>query len=365
MTQGTTGSPARARTTSTPVKPLDLPIRVPLIHGETNASYLSRTAAANGMELPHLLKVLHHGRLPAAATTRVRPNLQEVLVSEEAATRLATLVERDEHQLRRALPNLRPDRMPTVSRAAVRITVWPEEPGAGPLKACPLCREEGAWLVAAGHRWRPCSCGRRWQCGDGGGYLIDTTPVPDLGRALQQHRAFDHRLGPAGDALVADAHQVMLWWWASKQVARELWRAREDALGVGPRLRRHQAAPAVVYPEAVVMAEAMDAWEQLRGSKQASAGPGCPASPTGSANLASWTAGRASRCGTGSSCIRTSPTARPRGAGRKSGAGVGSQTFTNGHATAACSGRIPACAGCSASICPRSPRSAPIATVVL
>jgi hypothetical protein len=106
--------------------------------------------------------------------------------------------------------------------------------------------------------------------GDDGGYIIDTTPVPDLARALMRHRAFDHRLGPAGDALVADAHQVTLWWWASKQVARDLWRAREDALPVGPRLRRRQAAPAVVYPEAVTLAAAMSEWEEQRARSGAS-----------------------------------------------------------------------------------------------
>ncbi|MET7905848.1 hypothetical protein ABZS86_32060 [Streptomyces sp. NPDC005355] len=44
--------------------------------------------------------------------------------------------------------------------------------------------------------------------GDDGGYLINTGPLPDLGRALLRHRALDHRLGPAGDALVADARQA-------------------------------------------------------------------------------------------------------------------------------------------------------------
>ncbi|MEJ8654923.1 TniQ family protein [Streptomyces sp. MS1.AVA.3] len=262
MTQGTTGSP-RARTTK-PLRPSDLPIRVPLIHGETNASYLSRTAAANGLALPRLLKALHHGRLPGRGTVKVLPHLQEVHLSTDAVDRLTTLVERDQEQLQRALPGLHTAQLLNVPGAAIRITVWADDPGAGPLKACPLCLEDGAWLVAAGHRWRPCSCGRRWQCGDDGGYLIDTTPLPEIGRALQRHRAFDHKRGPAGDALVADAHQVTLWWWASKQFARDLWRHREDTLPVGPKLRRRQAAPAVVYPEAVRLAEAMDEWETRR-----------------------------------------------------------------------------------------------------
>lgn len=63
---------------------------------------------------------------------------------------------------------------------------------------------------------------------------------------------------------------MTLWWWASKQAARDLWRAREDALPVGPKLRRRQAAPAVVYPEAVALAEAMNQWEERRGKADAS-----------------------------------------------------------------------------------------------
>jgi hypothetical protein len=264
MTRGSNGSaPASARTAGRPVTTADLPIRVPLIHGETTASFLARTAAANGIGHRVLLEALHRGRLSLPGAD-VRPQAAELFLTAAAAGRLAALVERPVDQLHRALPNLRTGRLLDGRAAALRVVPWPEELGARPLKACPLCLEDGAWLVAAGQRWRPCGCGRRWMAGDGGGYLIDTGPVPDLSRALMRHRAFGHRLGPAGDALVADAHQVTLWWWVSKQVARELWRTREDALPVGPRLRRRQAAPAVVYPEAVALAEAMNEWEERR-----------------------------------------------------------------------------------------------------
>ncbi|MGA4844675.1 TniQ family protein [Streptomyces sp. G45] len=261
MTQGTKGTP-KPRTTSKPLKKTDLPIRVPMIHGETTASYLARTAAANGIEAGRLLKALHQGRLPGGTFAAVRPHLQEARLSPKAVARLAALVERDEDQLRRALPGLHPDHLLSTAGAQVHITSWPDAVGEGPLKACPLCLEDGAWLVADGHRWRPCTCGRRWQCGDDHGYLIDTTPLPEIGRALRDHRAFDHKLGPAGDALVADAHQVTLWWWVSRQVAHEQWREREDALGFTRHRRR--AAPAVVYPEAVRLAAAMNDWETRR-----------------------------------------------------------------------------------------------------
>ncbi|MET9956320.1 TniQ family protein [Streptomyces sp. NPDC006339] len=261
MTQGTKGAP-KPRTTSKPLKKTDLPIRVPLIHGETTASYLARTAAANGIEAGRLLKALHQGRLPGGTFAPVHPNLQETRLSQKAVTRLAELVERDEDQLRRALPGLRPEKLLGTAGAEVRISLWPEAAGEGPLKACPLCLEDGAWLVADGHRWRPCTCGRRWQCGDDNGYLIDTTPLPEIGAALRDHRALDHKLGPAGDALVADAHQITLWWWTSRQVAHDQWRERENTLGF-PKHRR-RAAPAVVYPEALLLADALNTWETLR-----------------------------------------------------------------------------------------------------
>ncbi|MFE4496056.1 hypothetical protein ACFRKD_26745 [Streptomyces niveus] len=241
----------------------DLPIRVPLIHGETTASYLRRTATANGLPLPTLLDSLAAGcELPDDGLT---PSREEVLLPADALARLVLLVDRDADQLGRALPGLAPDRLADTPN----ITPWPQEPGAAPLPACPLCMEPGAWLAAGGHRWRPCGCGRRWMAGDEGGYLVDTGPLPDLGRALARHRALMHRLGPVGDALVADAHQVMLWWWVSGQVGAQMWRAREDALGLTRHRRR--AAPVAVYPEAVTLAEAMWAWEEKRRRPGASA----------------------------------------------------------------------------------------------
>ncbi|MGW2865929.1 TniQ family protein [Streptomyces sp. NPDC001205] len=268
MTQGTTGSAAPTRTATKPLKTTDLPIRIPLIHGETNASFLLRTAAANHLPLPRLLKALHRGRASGLDKADVQPNLQELRLSPEALARLAALVERDEDQLRRALPGLHPEQLLKTVGPTVRITDWPDGLGIPPLKACPLCLEDDAWLVAHGHRWRPCDCARRWQCGDDGGYLIDTTSLPEIGRALMEHRAFDHRIGPAGDALVADAHQVVLWWWVNRQVAHEIWRRREDELGFGRHRRR--AAPAAVYPEALRLANAMEEWETRRTTPEAS-----------------------------------------------------------------------------------------------
>ncbi|MYT25997.1 hypothetical protein GTW69_37985 [Streptomyces sp. SID7760] len=249
--------------TPAPLTPDDLPIRVPLIHGETVVSFLTRTATANGLPLPRILDTLGGGcELPADGLS---PQREELLLPAEAVARLALLVNRDAAQLARALPTLSPER--TAGAEALAVTPWPDELGAAPLPACPLCMEPGAWLAAVGHRWRPCGCGRRWMAGDDGGYLVDTGPLPELGRALLRHRALVHRLGPAGDALAADAHQVMLWWWVSGQVSAQEWRAREDALGLTRHRRR--AAPVVVYPETITLAEAMGTWEERRRKRAA------------------------------------------------------------------------------------------------
>lgn len=89
-----------------PPRPSDLPIRVPLVHGETNGSFLARTASANGLALSRLLTALHHGRPPGRFPADLRPNVQEMLLSGQAVTRLAALTGRQEEQLRRALPAL-------------------------------------------------------------------------------------------------------------------------------------------------------------------------------------------------------------------------------------------------------------------
>jgi hypothetical protein len=240
---------------------VEVPLRVPLIAGETTASYLTRTAAANALEHSELLRALQPRR--GIRTPALRPTAAEIYLSPPSLHLLADLVRRPADQLARALPHLRTTHLLEDDTPQVRSAAWPRGAGRAPLPCCPLCMEEGAWLVSFGRRWTPCGCGRRWLVGDHGGYLIDTTPLPELARALLRHRSLVHRLGPAGDALVADAHQVALWWWVHRrQVGGQTWRRREDALGM-PKGRR-KTAPAVVYPETMTLAEAMWAWEQRR-----------------------------------------------------------------------------------------------------
>ncbi|MER6123026.1 TniQ family protein [Streptomyces sp. NPDC001795] len=241
--------------------PVEVPLRVPLIAGETTASYLARTAVANALTHSELLGALQPGR--RARPPALRPAAAEVYLSPPSLRLLADLVRRPVDQLARALPHLRTGPLLEADTPQVRSVTWPNGAGQMPLPCCPLCMEEGAWLVSFRRRWTPCGCGRRWLVGDRGGYLVDTTPLPELARALLRHRALLHRLGPAGDALVADAHQVALRWWVHRrQVGGEIWRRREDALGM-PKARR-KTAPAVVYPETMALAEAMWTWEQRR-----------------------------------------------------------------------------------------------------
>ncbi|MBK6017728.1 TniQ family protein [Streptomyces sp. MBT53] len=254
-------------TAPTPPVPLtadELPLRVPLIHGETNLSYLLRTATANGLGVGPLLDTLTDRALELP-DDGPSPQRDEVRLSPAALDRIAALVEREPEQLARALPGAHSDRLAETAQ----LDAWPGGLGSSPLPACPLCMEPGAWLAAEGHRWRPCGCGRRWMAGDDAGYLVDTGPVPALARALRGHRDLVHRLGPVGDALLADAHQVALWWWVHGQVAAEQWRADEDALGLVRHRRR--AAPVVVYPLAVALAERMWTWEERRRKPRASA----------------------------------------------------------------------------------------------
>ncbi|MEW1551462.1 TniQ family protein [Streptomyces tsukubensis] len=244
-----------------PITADELPLRVPLIPTETTLSLLTRTATANGAPLRALLAVLvaDETALPGEEPA---PQREELRLDAEGLGRLAALLGREREQLARTLPGARDEQLAD----AVRLTPWPADRGAAPLPACPLCMEPGAWLAAEGSRWRPCPCGRRWMIGDDGGALVDTGPVPDLARALHRHRDLVHRAGHVGDALVADALQVMLWWWTSGP-ALPVWRDREDALRMSRHRRR--AAPVAVYPEAVTLAEAMWTWEERRHHKNA------------------------------------------------------------------------------------------------
>ncbi|MFD9068384.1 hypothetical protein ACFVZ3_43515 [Kitasatospora purpeofusca] len=231
MTQRTT-PPARSRRTAA-LTAADLRVTVPLLTdpvGETTFSFLHRTAAANGLDTFRLLRVLHADRSGRPGAGAV-PGLHEARLTPAALEKLTSLTGRTAEELNRALPATRPPHLLDGPTAAVRLTAWPDTPGGAPLPACQLCQEPVAWLVPDSRRWGPCPCARRWATGDDRGHLLDTTPLPDLARARQRHQALVDRIGPAGEALVADAHQVALWWWTARQVGHDTWRTREEVLG--------------------------------------------------------------------------------------------------------------------------------------
>ncbi|GHK01775.1 hypothetical protein ACWEWI_35805 [Streptomyces sp. NPDC003753] len=58
---------------------VDVPLRVPLIAGETTASYLARTAAANALTHSEVLRALQPGR--RTRTSALRTAATEVYVS--------------------------------------------------------------------------------------------------------------------------------------------------------------------------------------------------------------------------------------------------------------------------------------------
>ncbi|KOG86012.1 hypothetical protein ADK38_33435, partial [Streptomyces varsoviensis] len=125
----------------------DLPIRVPLIQGETLASFLIRTSTANGLPVDTLLGALVEGA-PELPDDGLMPQREEVRLPAEGLAQLAALVGREPEQLARALPGVRPGGLVD----APTVEPWPRDLGAPPLPACPLCMEPGAWLAAEGHR---------------------------------------------------------------------------------------------------------------------------------------------------------------------------------------------------------------------
>ncbi|WP_237773372.1 hypothetical protein [Streptomyces luteocolor] len=81
----------------------------------------------------------------------------------------------------------------------------------------------------------------------------------------------ERRMGLYARALMADAQQVAEYWWQCRQMGRRgVWRVRQDTLGVDRSAL--WAVPLVVYPEAVVVAEAMAVRERQRAAGRSFAG---------------------------------------------------------------------------------------------
>lgn len=253
-----------------------LPRRVELIRGETLASYMGRLADRNGMAFEELAR-----RIGAPRTVgSVDAETEEVRLGAAARQCLAGVSGRAVEQMERALPSWAAGRIGARARHQVRVEAWPVEQR--PVQACALCvagrSQRPVWRVC-GEQWAVCTRHGRWT-GSGGRFQVELSRLPEVVEAHVRRVRLERRTGVYGRALMADAQQVAVYWWQCRQMgARGVWRRRQDVLGVDRSAL--WAVPLVVYPEAVVVAEAMAVRERQRAVGRSFAG-----GPAG------WTTGR-------------------------------------------------------------------------
>lgn len=231
-----------------------LPLQVPLVAGESVASFIGRLAAANGLRAADVLGYV------GGARREVDPQAVEIRLGAVALEALAVLAGRSVEQLRRVLP--------TTGRAGgqpVRVVAWTR--GQGVLQQCCICSRARcdaapAWLVSA-QQFDVCVRHGRWLGCAGSRSQLSLAELPEVVDAHERRRRFERRVGPYGHALLADAFQVAVYWWQCGQMAASgRWARREAALGLTR--RRLWAVPIVVYPEVVTVAEAMAVRERQR-----------------------------------------------------------------------------------------------------
>jgi hypothetical protein len=261
--------------TSEPLAPL--PRRVVPIHGETLASYLWRLAERNGMAFEELARHIGGPRTIGQAD----PQVEEVRLGPVAQQRLAQVSGRSVGQLERALPSWAHSRISARARRQVQIEAWPLDQA--PVQACALCvaghSERPVWRVS-GEQWAVCTRHGRWTGTAGGRFQVGLSELPEVVDAQVRRVRLERRTGMYARALMADAQQVAVYWWQCRQMgARGVWRRRQDMLGVDRSAL--WAVPLVVYPEAVIVAEAMAVRERQRAMGRSFAG-----GPAG------WTTGR-------------------------------------------------------------------------
>ncbi|MFJ1568721.1 TniQ family protein [Streptomyces erythrochromogenes] len=232
-----------------------LPLSVRLVAGESVASFIGRLAAANGLRAADVVGYVGGTR------REIDPQAVEVRLGEAAIEDLSVLAGRTVDQLRRSLPTVRRP----VHGSAVRVVVWPQ--GHGVVQQCELCcRAAGdgppAWLVAV-QAFDVCRRHARWLGCAGSHSQMSLAGLPEVVLAHERRRRFERRVGPYGQALLADAFQVAVYWWSCFQMAStDGWARREAVLGLTR--RRLWAVPIVVYPEVVTLAEAMAVRERQR-----------------------------------------------------------------------------------------------------
>ncbi|MGW6521724.1 TniQ family protein [Streptomyces sp. NPDC054962] len=254
-----------------------LPRRAVMVRGETVASYLWRLAGLNGMAFEELAR--HIGALRSIRAAD--PGTEEVRLGPVARQRLAEVSGQPLPRLAQALVSLNDNRISARARRQVEVESWPE--GWMPVRACAGCAagrgERPVWRVPGG-QWAVCVRHRRWTAGMRGEFQVGLERLPEVVEAHVRRVRLERRTGLYARALLADAQQVAVYWWQCRQMAwRGVWRERQEALGVDRSAL--WAVPLVVYPEAVVVAEAMAVRERQRAVGRSFAG-----SPAG------WSTGR-------------------------------------------------------------------------
>ncbi|MEU0786816.1 TniQ family protein [Streptomyces sp. NPDC006173] len=245
-----------------------LPRRAAPIHGETLASFLWRLADRNEMPFEDLALYIGAPR----TIGRADPQFEEVRLGPVAQQRLAQVSGHSVGQLERALPSWADGRISVRARRQVQIEAWPLDQA--PVQACASCvagqSERPVWRCS-GEQWAVCTRHGRWTGTAEGRFQVGLSELPDVVDAHVRRVRLQRRTGLYARALMADAQQVAVYWWQCRQMgARGVWRGRQDALGVDRSAL--WAVPLVVYPEAVIVAEAMAVRERQRAMGRSFAG---------------------------------------------------------------------------------------------
>ncbi|MFJ4031518.1 TniQ family protein [Streptomyces griseoluteus] len=244
------------------------------VPGEAAASFVRRLAHLNELSVREVLREAGARQPPR----ELDPWAQEVFLGAQGAARLAVMARRTPQELCRALPTLAAG-TGGGRRTSVRVESWPRQ--WTPLEPCASCLTRHDDLVtpvvlAGGDPWQVCVRHRQWlrSTADGGPAQVSLAGLGEVVRAHRRRVRLQQRVGPYARALLADALQVAAAWWQGREMGSEtLWAGREAVLGTG---RQRWAVPLVVYPEAVIVAEAMAVYERQRqwGREFAGGAPG-------------------------------------------------------------------------------------------
>ncbi|MFG3496833.1 TniQ family protein [Streptomyces sp. NPDC047886] len=238
------------------------PVGLDPVPGESTGSFVRRLAHVNAVPVAEVLSEVGVRGQPRD----LEPRACEVFLHAHAVDRLAVMAWQSPQVLRRALPTLG-EAAGCSTRQLVRVVPWPTQWTV--LEACALCvagREDASVpvVLASGERWQVCVRHGRWlRVPNGGGPAqVSLAGLESVVRAHRRWLRLRQRVGPYARALLADAVQVSACWWQSRQMGAEtVWAQRERLVGVQ---RQQWSVPLVVYPEAVVVAEAMAVYERQR-----------------------------------------------------------------------------------------------------